>query len=321
MLDKLNWKTAAGGAALLFLVSAVFISANSLNNTDNFIPYPDKASSQNNDINMSQGEKQGFLSFLDFSIPYLSSVSGPESVEPGEQIEFRSDVDAKESFDMDGTVNIVEIYRCQDSSCENGEFVEAAKEFNSWDFTLQQGSGFTWTTTYSVPSETGWYAATSYISDGSGGVLTDTPRYRFAVGDVDTGDGDSGGDDGSDEEDGSDDSSGGSDEEDTNQPPEIESVDAPLVVNASEPFTVSVEASDPDSTDLTYSWSNGKEGKSIILNYGETGVKELDVEVSDGDNTVTSTVRVKVEDETAVTDPEPANPLTSFWNWFTGLFS
>jgi hypothetical protein len=141
--------------------------------------------------------------------------------------------------------------------------------------------------------------------------------------------GDDGGDESGDDtgdDSGDRDDSGDSGGTDTNKPPEIESIDTPSTVNVSEPFTVSVQASDPDSPALTYSWSNGKEGQSIILNYGEPGVKELDVEVSDGaGNMATSTVRVNVveqedESEEPVEDPTPANPLVQFWNWFTGLF-
>ena len=128
------------------------------------------------------------------------------------------------------------------------------------------------------------------------------------------------GNDGSDDEG---DDSDSSEQEDTNQAPKIESIDTPSTVNTSTEFTVSVEASDPDDPSLSYSWSNGKTGDSIILNYVEPGVKELDVQVSDGEKTVSSTVRVNVVEpdvEEPVTDTIP-NPVWSFWNWFTGLFS
>ena len=135
---------------------------------------------------------------------------------------------------------------------------------------------------------------------------------------------DDSGDDGSsddDENDGSDDSDDSSSS--TNKPPEIESIDTPASVNTSETFTVSVEASDPDDPSLSYSWSNGETGQSISLNYGEPGVKELDVEVSDGDKSTSSTVRVNVVEPRQpgepVVDPNP-NPFQRFWNWFTALF-
>lgn len=129
-------------------------------------------------------------------------------------------------------------------------------------------------------------------------------------------------DDGGDDSGGSDDDSGDSGGTDTNEAPEIESIDTPSTVNVSSPFTVSVEASDPDSPGLTYSWSNGKEGQSIILNYGEAGVKELDVTVSDGaGNMATSTVRVRVVDpENTVKEPEKPGFWEQIINWFTGLF-
>jgi hypothetical protein len=133
-------------------------------------------------------------------------------------------------------------------------------------------------------------------------------------------------DDEEDETSDDDDSSDDSEQEDTNEAPEIDSIDTPSTVNVSETFTVSVEASDPDDPSLSYSWSNGKTGDSIILNYGEPGIKELDVEVSDGEKTASSTVRVNVvepedEQETSDTDTADPGPIESFWNWFTALFS
>jgi hypothetical protein len=113
---------------------------------------------------------------------------------------------------------------------------------------------------------------------------------------------------------------------DTNEPPEIENIDTPSTVNVSQPFTVSVEASDPDSVGLEYSWSNGKTGQSIILNYGEPGVKELDVTVSDdAGNTAEATVQINVRSTEVVTDPKPEQPedvglIQQIINWFTGLF-
>lgn len=136
-------------------------------------------------------------------------------------------------------------------------------------------------------------------------------------------------DDSSDDDSGSDDTGdSGSDDSSssTNEAPEIESIDTPASVNTSETFTVSVEASDPDTPSLSYSWSNGASGQSISLNYGKPGVQELDVEVSDGEKSVSSTVRVNVveEDEGSedprVTDPKPANPVVQLWDWFVALF-
>jgi hypothetical protein len=129
-----------------------------------------------------------------------------------------------------------------------------------------------------------------------------------------------------DDPDGGDSGSGGAD---TNQPPEIQSIDTPSTVNTSTPFRVTVEASDPDSSSLTYSWSNGKNGDSINLNYEETGVKELEIQVSDGaGNTVSSTVQVRVvepeQTEEPVTDPEQPDGVGFFQgliNWYFSLFS
>jgi len=130
---------------------------------------------------------------------------------------------------------------------------------------------------------------------------------------------DGSGDDSSDGSDGSDDGSSN-----TNEAPEIESIDTPAEVNVSESFTVSVEASDSDDPSLTYSWSIGEEsGDSITLSYSEPGVKEFDVTVSDGDKSASSTVRVNVVEPRQpgepVVDPNP-NPFQRFWNWFTALF-
>lgn len=318
MFDKIiSGKGAVAGLVLLLAVSTVFVSGSGADNSDSFIPYPDQVSTDNDDINMSEGSKEGFLGFLDDYISFgpLSSVSAPDQVSPGETISFSVSAEAQQDFNLGGKVKVVEIYRCHDSSCDNGEFVEAKSSPTGFDVDISQGTEYGWSVSYSTPSTNdGYYAATGYMSDGNGNVLTDTPRHVFLVGE--SSDGDDGSSDG-----------GSNDGGETNKPPEIGSVDAPLVVNVSEPFTVSVEASDPDSSSLSYSWSNGKKGDKIVLNYGEPGVKELDVEVSDGDgNTVSSTVRVKVvepEDSTQepVTDPKPANPLASFWNWFTGLFS
>jgi hypothetical protein len=322
MFDKMiSGKGAAAGAILLLVISAVFVSGSVANDSGDFVPYPEQVSTDNNDINMSEGSKEGFLGFLDEYLSFgpLSSVSAPDQVSPGNSISFDVSAEAKQDFNLGGKVKIVEIYRCHDSSCENGEFVEAKSSPTGFDVDISEGTEYGWTVEYTTPSsDNGYYAATGYMSDGSGNVLTDTPRHIFLVGES------SDGSDGS--SDGGDDGSSGDSDTSTNKPPEIQSIDAPVVVNTSEPFSVSVEATDPDSTGLSYEWSNGKTGDKIVLNYGETGVKQLDVEVSDGENTVSSTVRVKVvepEDDTQepVTDPKSTNPLTSFWNWFTGLFS
>ncbi|WP_157575388.1 hypothetical protein [Haloferax sp. Q22] len=330
MFDKMiSGKGAAAGAILLLVISAVFISGSVANDSGDFVPYPEQVSTDNDDINMSEGSKEGFLGFLDDILTFgpLSSVSAPDQVSPGETISFDFSPEAQQDFNLDGKVKVVEIYKCHDSSCENGEFVEAKSSRGVFDAEIPEGSHFSWTVEYSTPSSANsYFAATGYMSDGNGNVLTDTPRHIFLVGESNEGGSDDGSNDGSSGDDGSD---GGDDSDsgETSKPPEIESVDSPLVVNISEPFTVSVEASDPDSPSLSYEWSNGKTGDKIVLSFGETGVKEFDVEVSDGDgNTVSSTVRVKVvepEDDTQepITDPKPTNPLTSFWNWFTGLFS
>ena len=316
MLD--NKALAAGGTVLLLIISAIFISGAVGGDSDRFLPYPEQASTDNKDINMSEGRMEGLLGFLpDFSIPYLSSVSAPDQITSGDTVTFDVSAEAQQDFNLGGKLKVVEIYDCHDSSCDNGEFVEAKSSYTGFDVGISQGTDYSWTVDYRTPSSgEGYYAATGYMSDGNGNVLTDTPRHVFLVGSSSTDGGDGSSSDG--DSDGSDSGSGS----ETNSPPQIESIDAPVVVNTSETFRISVEASDTDSTGLTYSWSNGKEGRSIILSYEETGVKQLEVEVSDGEETVASTVRVKVEQpEEVVVDPKPSNPITQFWNWFTGLFN
>ena len=315
----LNNKTlAAGGTVLLLIISAVFISGAVGGDSDRFLPYPEQASTDNKDINMSEGNKDGLLGFLDDYISFgpLSSVSAPDQITPGDTITFDVSAEAQEDFNLGDKLKVVEIYDCHDSSCDNGEFVEAKSSYTGFDVGISQGTDYSWTVDYRTPSSgEGYYAASGYMSDGNGNVLTDTPRHVFFVGSSGTDDGDGSSSDG-------DDGSGSGSGSETNSPPQIESIDAPVVVNTSETFRMSVEASDPDSTGLTYEWSNGKEGRSIILSYEETGIKELEVDVSDGEDTVTSTVRVKVRSSDLVVDPKPPkpNPVVQFWNWFTGLF-
>ena len=133
-------------------------------------------------------------------------------------------------------------------------------------------------------------------------------------------------DDPDEEDDSGDDSSGGDDSGNENEPPEIDSVSSPAEVNVSEEFSINVDASDSDDPSLSYSWSNGESGQSIVLSYSEPGVKELDVEVSDGEDSVGSTVRVNVVEaeeenpEEPITDPEPQGLWDRLVDWYFSLF-
>jgi len=148
-------------------------------------PSPEKSiNMESENIEMSEGRNLTVIDSILNSLSLLSSVDAPDQTSPGSTIEFSLDAEAQQSFDMDGTFNIVEIYKCQDSSCDNGELVEAQSEANSWDYTLEEGVGFNWNTEYTVPQEEGYYAATAYISDGQGTVYTDTPETKFIVGSV-----------------------------------------------------------------------------------------------------------------------------------------
>jgi len=146
-------------------------------------PSPEKSiNMESENIEISEGKNLTVIDSILNSLSLLSSVDAPDQTSPGSTIDFSLDVEAQQSFHMDGTFNIVEIYKCQDSSCDNGELVEAESEANSWDYTLEQGVGFNWNTEYTVPQEEGYYAATAYISDGQGTVYTDTPETKFIVG-------------------------------------------------------------------------------------------------------------------------------------------
>lgn len=319
MVDKRTSAAVALVAILLLAVPTVFIAGSQSQGQTDFIPYPGQASTNNDNIEMAQASRQGLLESIVNMLPTLSSVSAPDQVDPGNSINFDVSAEAQQDFNLGGKVKIVEIYDCHDSSCDNGDFVEAKSSYTAFDADVNDGTEYAWTVTYTTPSDAeGYYAATGYLSDGNGNVLTDTPRHVFFVGSKNT-DGGSTGGDGSDGDDGS----GGS-EGSTNKPPEVQSIDAPVVVNTSETFRIQVQASDPEGQSLSYSWSNGKSGESIILSYEEAGVKELDVEVSDGEKSVTSTVRVKVRSSEVVVDPKQPDDVGFFQgliNWYLSLFS
>lgn len=164
--------------------------------------------------NIDTTEGQTLTTFDKFvnSLSFLSALSGADQVNPGSDITFDSNVDATETFNIGDKVKVVEIYKCQDSTCDNGEFVEATSDFIAFDATLNEGATYSWSTTYTTPTTPeGYYVATSYISDGSGNVFTDSPEHKFIVGSVpDSEKPDDGTDDGS--NDGTDDGTdGGSD--------------------------------------------------------------------------------------------------------------
>lgn len=146
---------------------------------------PEKAAAmESNNIEIGEREQVSTLDRIFQSLNFLSVIDAPENADPGSTIEFTSEVDVQETFNLEGSVNVVEIYKCQDYSCDDGELVEADSTFNEFDFVVEEGTSHTWTTSYTVPSEEGYYAATSYISDGEGTVYTDTPEHIFTVGTV-----------------------------------------------------------------------------------------------------------------------------------------
>jgi len=148
-------------------------------------PSPQESQGMDSDnLELSEGERKTFIDKIFDSLSQLSTVSGPEQASPGETISFELTADATQDVNLDGTVNVVEIYKCMDSTCDNGEIVDVKRDFNSWDYVLEEGTGFGWFTDYTVPQEEGYYAATAYISDGQGTVYTDSPEHKFVVGTV-----------------------------------------------------------------------------------------------------------------------------------------
>lgn len=137
-------------------------------------------------IQTTDGEiKDGLLDSFDLSF-LLSSLSGPDQVNPGDDITFDVSAEATQTFNIENKVKVVEIYKCQDSTCDHGEFVEATSSTIAFDAELSSGTEFAWVTTYTTPtSPEGYYVATGYISDGNGNVLTDSPEHKFIVGSVD----------------------------------------------------------------------------------------------------------------------------------------
>jgi len=110
---------------------------------------PEKAAQmESNNIEIGEREQVSTLDRIFQSLNFLSVIDAPENANPGSTIEFTSEVDVQETFNLEGSVNVVEIYKCQDSSCDDGELVEANSTFNEFDFVVEEGTSHTWTTRY-----------------------------------------------------------------------------------------------------------------------------------------------------------------------------
>jgi len=172
-------------------------------------PSPDRSeNAESTNLELNEGEPISFYQSIIDSLSFLSAVQGPDQVNPNSDITFDSSVEAKETFNLQGTKNIVEIYKCQDSSCDDGNYIEAKRDYNSWDADLSQGAEFKWSTTYNVPNDEGYYSAVAYMIDENGNMKTDAPEHIFVVGSVED---DTTGDDTTD---GTDDTTGGDTTED-----------------------------------------------------------------------------------------------------------
>lgn len=145
---------------------------------------PEKATTVNDNIQF--GEVQNTTFFDRLSLAFLS-VTGPDNPNPGETYEFTAEVEAKETFDMNNKIMIVEFYRCVDSGCDDGDsdtFLEAKRDPFNADFTwtIPEGDRVNWDVDYTVPNEEGYYAAVAYVTDRDYNIYTESPKKVFTVG-------------------------------------------------------------------------------------------------------------------------------------------
>jgi len=152
---------------------------------------PEKAAANN--PNFQQGELQQ-KSFFDSLLSTLSLTSSTDQVQPGGDITFDASVEAQQDIkDISSLVKIVEVYRCEvtqetqdlsvDPCADPNPFIEADRDFISFDASLSEGTSYSWTTTYTTPQEEGTYEAVAYLWDtNTNSIVSETSETRFTVG-------------------------------------------------------------------------------------------------------------------------------------------
>lgn len=135
-------------------------------------------------------QKSFFDQVFSFALAFVPA-DDPEVV-AGEEIEVPIEFTATESSYGFGEYRvIVEVYDCQDSSCDNGQFIESRTFGNLFSY-ITEGQTYTTSVNYEVPSTlNGDFQVVSYIWDANRGEKVSTASTtQYTVVDPDSGTGD-----------------------------------------------------------------------------------------------------------------------------------